>query len=250
MSEVPTSAEDALSRLREAILAGELSPGERLHQNDLAQRFGISRTPLRTALTALAQSGLVEYESNKGFRVSSQSGENIRDAFLVRAELEALACSLAASRLTPDEITAMRALLAEGDRLLEGSVLRPENLEPYRAMNVALHAAIITAAANPWLRRAIENLFNIPMLSDRVILWEDHAIILRSHDDHHRMVRALAQSDGARASAIMREHIIFSAEYLLDKPGLMAEPPTGQKPREAKRPGHRVLPDLHAEDNA
>lgn len=224
MSDIPTSAEDARKKLREAILTGSLVPGERLHQNDLAQRFGISRTPLRTALTALAQSGLVEYESNKGYRVRSHSGTNIRDAFLVRAELEALACTIAAARLTTAEVAAMRALVAEGDRMLDGDVLLTENLEPYRAMNVALHGAIIDAAANPWLQGAIENLFNIPMLSDRVILWRDHAVILRSHDDHHRIVRALANGDGARAGAIMREHIIFSAEYLLDKFEQPAQP--------------------------
>ena len=203
MTDTPTSAECAVSRLREAIMTGALRPGERLNQSQLAERFGISRTPLRTALTALAQSGLVDYESNKGFRVRSHSSAQIRAAFILRAELEALACTLATPRLDAQGLRLLQDLLDQGDELTSGAGLAAGNLEPYRAMNVGFHGTILQAADNQWLRDAIENLFNIPMLSDRVILWEDQDIIRRSHDDHHRIVRAFRQRDGARAAAIM-----------------------------------------------
>jgi len=245
MAETITSAECVVSKLREAIMTGDLRPGARLNQSVLAARFGISRTPMRTALTALAQSGLVDYESNKGFRVRRHSRDEIRAAFLVRAELEALACTLAAPRLDDTGLRKLRGLLVTGDALLEGDSLRPENLEPYRAMNVAFHGAILDAASNPWLRNALENLFNIPMLSDRVILWEDHAVILRSHDDHHRIIRALGQRDGARASAIMREHVTYSVDYMLETLGTR----TDTQGRQAGMFGFDPIIDIFKEEN-
>lgn len=244
MTETPTSAESAVSKLREAIMTGELRPGERLNQSLLADRFGISRTPLRTALTALAQSGLVDYESNKGFRVRRHSRDQIRSAFLVRAELEALACTIAAPRMEEPGLQKMRALLAVGDELLAGTELRPENLEPYRSMNVAFHGAILEAANNPWLGSALENLFNVPMLSDRVILWEEHSIILRSHHDHHRIVKALTQRDGARASAIMREHVMYSVDYMLEKLGTR----TDSQGRRPEMFGYGPITDIFKEE--
>lgn len=215
--EIQTTTEVATQRVREAILRGEIAPGARLHQVSLAEQLGISRTPLRAALVALTHSGLVSYESNRGYRVREFSADQIRDSFLVRAELEALACKLAAKRITRAELAELDGLLALGDRLLEGGVLKPENHAAYRDMNVRLHQLIKQAAVSPWIIDFVSRLHNVPLGSDRIILWEDWEIIHRSHDDHHRIVRALKLGDGERAAAIMREHIIFAQEYLLSE---------------------------------
>lgn len=211
-----TTAELATERMREAILRGEIAPGSRLHQVSLAERFGISRTPLRAALAALTHSGLVTYESNRGYRVREYSHQQIRNSFSIRAELEAVACRLAADRITPAQQAELDALVALGDRLLAGGVLRPENLGPYREMNVRFHR-LIQDAASPWIVDFVGRLHNVPLSSDRIILWEDWDVIHRSHDDHHRIARALAQRDGERAAAIMKEHILFAQEYLLQE---------------------------------
>lgn len=212
-----TNVESAVQRLREAILAGELQPGQRLHQNQIAEMLGVSRTPLRSALSMLAETGLVVYESNKGFRVREYSPEQIRHAFVVRAELEALACQLAAPNMTDDAVQELRTLADTGDALLAGTSLRPDNHAAYRDMNVTFHANIIKYAANPWLKEMIDRIYNVPLISDRVIIWKDREIFLRTHDDHHRIAHALGRRDGARASALMREHVIFSIEYMLDQ---------------------------------
>nr|WP_172330351.1 GntR family transcriptional regulator [Mangrovicoccus sp. HB161399] len=215
MSDASTSTEIAVARLRETILRGELRPGDKLHQDQLAEMLGVSRTPLRTALTALTQSGLVVYESNRGFRVREFSYEEMVGAFEVRAELEAMACRKAAANMTTEVAERLAALVEEGDALLAPGELVADNLGSYRQMNVAFHDLVIRIAGNPWIRDFVERLHDVPMASDRIIMWRDYDVIRRSHDDHRRIARALARGQGDRAGAIMHEHITYALEHLL-----------------------------------
>ena len=80
-----TSADSAATAIREMILSGQFMPGERLHQDHLAETLGVSRTPLRTALARLAQDGLIDYEPNRGYRIRRFLVSDIREAFAVRA---------------------------------------------------------------------------------------------------------------------------------------------------------------------
>ena len=211
-----TSSEQVLERLREVILRGELLPGEKLHQDRLADTLGVSRTPLRTALTALTQSGLVVYEANRGFRVREFSFDEMLAAFRVRAELEALACKLAAPRISDADLVFLKHLVVLGNSLIEGGVLRTEVLSEYRQMNVDFHTTILRASGNEWIQTFIDQLHNVPLASDRVIMWHDYNVIARSHDDHRRIAKALAVRDGTRAAGIMYEHIVFAADHLTD----------------------------------
>ena len=119
LTETHTSMELAVEKLREAILSGTLLPGDKLHQDRLAEMLGISRTPLRAALTSLTQAGLVTYESNRGFAVREFSLDEVAGAFAVRAELEAMACRLAAANMTEEDARHLAGLVNDGDRLLE-----------------------------------------------------------------------------------------------------------------------------------
>lgn len=211
-----TSAELAAQKLREAILSGELRPGAKIHQNQIAEQLGVSRTPLRTALSMLMESNLVVYESNKGFKVREFSADHIRQAFIVRAELEGLACQLAAKNMTDARAEQLYNLTLEGDRLLANEKLLPEHQSAYRQMNVCFHTNIIEYSHNTLLREMIDRVHNVPLISDRVIIWQSRDIFIRTHDDHHRIARALAHGDGARAKALMHEHVTFSIEYMLN----------------------------------
>ena len=90
-----TKADELALELEQAIVRGELAPGQVLRQEELSERYGVSRTPVREALRRLAALGLVSFEPNRGVRVRTLSRDELREAFLVRAELESLATELA-----------------------------------------------------------------------------------------------------------------------------------------------------------
>src|SRR5246127_255495 len=99
-----TKADDIALVIEEAIVSGELAPGSVLRQEQLSERFGVSRTPVREALRRVAATGLVSFEPNRGVRVRTLSRDDLREAFLVRAELEALVTAEAAAKITPEEL--------------------------------------------------------------------------------------------------------------------------------------------------
>ena len=212
---MPSAAEVA-AVLRERVLSGEFAPGERLHQAPLSEALGVSRTPLREALSQLANQGLLVYEPNRGYEVRAFSIDEIVGAFDVRSRLEGLACALAARRgLSEEALATLSACVAEGDRILAKGVLVPEDLEPYRRMNVDFHETIIRGAANPFVDDFVRQCHNVPLASDRVFVWERHDVIWRSHDDHHRILDAIAERDAGRAEDLMREHVYFAGRILL-----------------------------------
>jgi GntR family transcriptional regulator of vanillate catabolism len=211
-----TSADQAALQLRELILEGTLEPGAPLRQEDLARQLGVSRTPLRTALATLSRDGLVDYAANRGYRVRRFVIGDVVAAFEARAALEAEACRLAGRRDHPEHFHAgLAEAIATGDAILSGGSLQPALLADYRRMNVGFHGAILDASGNRWLSEFVRRTHEVPMASDRIILWEDYAIIRRSHDDHHRIAKALRAGDGERAGRIMHEHVIFAGEVLV-----------------------------------
>lgn len=211
-----TSTQNTAKILREKILEGVFPPGTILRQEALAQELRVSRTPLRTALAELAQDGLVTYEANRGYTVRSFNVDDIRAAFEVRANLEGLACRLAAPRITEAQIERLQRCVFDGDRILSKGILDPNDLAPYRRLNVEFHETIIAASANPWITDFVNRTHNVPLASDRVFHWEDHAIIFRSHNDHHRILNALSTGNAIRAEALMWEHVTNAGDVLVE----------------------------------
>src|SRR3954447_26126423 len=109
MSLESTKADDIAVVIEEAIVSGELAPGSVLRQEQLSERFEVSRTPVREALRRLAALGLVSFEPNRGVRVRSVSPAELREAYLVRAELESLATEVATTRMTAADLEALDA---------------------------------------------------------------------------------------------------------------------------------------------
>lgn len=210
-----TLAQDVTETLRDWILHGQLRPGARLEEIPLAEQLGVSRTPVRAALGTLANEGLIDHQPKRGYLVRGFDVEEIVAAYEVRSVLEGLACRSAAARgLTEAQESRLKSSLAQGDRILAGGQLRAEDHEPYQEMNVAIHDTLLEASGNPWVTRFAEQAQNIPFASDRIILWDDHAIILRSHGDHHRIVEAVIARDSARAEQLMREHVYYAGVIL------------------------------------
>ena len=211
----PTSAGEVAELLRERILSGEIAPGERLQQVPLSEELGVSRTPLREALALLARDGLLDYAPNRGYAVRAFRLSDVEQAFEARGRLESLAARLCAQNGMPEAVLErLRECVAGGDRILAKGILDPDDLPAYRAINVCFHETILETAGNRWVIDFVRQCHNVPLASDRVFIWQDYDLIKRSHDDHHRILWALAARDPERADYLMREHIFFAGDTL------------------------------------
>ncbi len=212
-----TLADHVTQTLRDWVLHGILSPGERLEEIPLAEKLGVSRTPIRAALASLGNEGLLEHLPKRGYSVRVYQSEDIIGAYEVRAVLEGLACRRAAQKgLSGLAISKLKACLAQGDAILGKGTLLPEDHHPYQQMNITLHETLLAAAENPWVTRFATQAQAAPFASDRIMLWDDYGVINRSHNDHHRIVTAVIERDGTRAEQLMREHIYFAGLLLKD----------------------------------
>lgn len=237
-----TLAQSVTEQLRDWILHGQVRPDTRLEEIPLAEKMGVSRTPVRAALGTLAHEGLINHQPKRGYVVRRFDIHEIVAAYEVRSVLEGLACRSAAIRgLTDAQTQGLKTSLAEGDRILAHGRLRPQDHAPYQEMNVVIHNTLIEASGNLWVTRFAEQAQNIPFASDRIVLWDDHPTILRSHGDHHRIIEAVVARESGRAEELMREHVyysgvIFRANYqkmLGDEAAASADP----RPARAHRPG-------------
>ncbi|UOM32562.1 GntR family transcriptional regulator [Acuticoccus sp. I52.16.1] len=202
-------------RLRAMILEGDYMPGSHLQEVPVAEAMGVSRTPVRAALAALEREGLLDYVPKRGFAVRVFSREEIADKYFVRSVLEgAAAGQCARCGISEADLATLDAALADGDRILAGGRLDPDDLPAYRQMNNQFHRTITTASGSAGTADLVRQIGQIPFLSDRIILWHDYKLIDRSHDDHHRVRDAIATRDPARAEALMREHVSFMGQVV------------------------------------
>lgn len=202
-------------RLREMILSGAFAPGERLEEPALAKVLNVSRTPIRGALSALGQEGLLTYRPQRGHVVRKASLSDVLDAYTVRGRLESLACRLLAERGADAEtLGVLNECLAEGERILAPGVLTDDGYMPWREMNNRLHQTILNATGNAVLIELTARTLNLPLTSSRVVHWVDFAAIRRSHDHHAVIVEAIARRQPERAEAMMTEHILVSADFV------------------------------------
>lgn len=229
-----TLSEHVTETLRGWILAGRFKPGERIEEIPAASLLGVSRTPVRAALSRLASEGLIDYQAKRGYLVRAFDLDMILAAYEVRSVLEGLACRRAAQKgLTPAQAQRLQDCLALGDRILAQGTLLPEDHAPYQQMNVDLHNTLMEAAGNAWLDRFVKQAHQIPYASDRLVLWDvSHAVILRSHGDHHRVVEAVLERDAPRAETLMREHVYYAGVILRDN-YQVAGPATHKQPLNA-----------------
>jgi GntR family transcriptional regulator of vanillate catabolism len=202
-------------QLRAKILNGEFLPGSRLHEGPLAEMMDVSRTPIRAALIALAQEGLLNYRPQRGYVVRKISLKEVLNAYTVRGRLEGLACRLAAEQgVTEETLRILRECLAEGDRILSSGVLTDEGHDRWVHMNERLHQTILAASDNSLLVELTARTLSFPLTSARVVHWVDYPAMRRSHDHHWAIVDAIERRQPSRAEAIMVEHIFISSDYI------------------------------------
>lgn len=205
--------ETVLMQLRDLILGGEFEPGRRLAEQQLAERLGSSRTPVRAALVTLEQEGLIEANETGGYLVRQFTAREVADAIAVRGHLEGLAARLVAEHgLTRQLSQELQSCLAEGDAALQAQPLGVEDYARYAAMNDRFHALILEASGNRALQRAIRLNDKLPfapasaMLPMQGPLAMDRDWMLYAHRQHHMLFDALQRGEGARAQALAEEH--------------------------------------------
>jgi GntR family transcriptional regulator of vanillate catabolism len=197
-----------MDQIREAILDGSVSAGERINEVRFSRTLDVSRTPVRAALQALAGEGLLDYAPNRGFTVREFPLDAIVDAYEIRASLEGVAARFAAERgLSPEERTIIERSLVAGDRLLERGSFEPGDLTIYRGINGDFHDTLLSAARNRMLAEMIRICHHVPMSSSRNIVAFEHRYVRRRHDDHHRIYEAVMAREPHRAEILMREHV-------------------------------------------
>jgi DNA-binding GntR family transcriptional regulator len=183
---MPTSVAD---HIRTMILRRELLPGERLIQSELADRLGVSRTPIREALQKLASEGLVTLSPYKGAHVAKLSLSHLEEIYHVRIAIEAQIGYLAAQHITPDELGEMRQLVEQMKRELEAGELG-SLLELNRQVNMIL---FIASRSKHLSELAIEymNLANLYRQMHFTTRERSQRII----DDHQELLAALEEGD-------------------------------------------------------
>ena len=222
MTLTSTKADDIALVIEEAIVSGELAPGSVLRQEQLSERFNVSRTPVREALRRLAALGLVSFEPNRGVRVRTISREDLREAFLVRAELESLVTGIAAPKMTDADLAELVAAQMRFHRLTEelrsrepGRDRRSLTAEWVRA-NHAFHDVIYRVADVPYIEaiaKSARRTFSGPAVwapGDRTI-----DTLYAANDRQHQAIRQALEARSAEgARALAREHVLSSFELL------------------------------------
>lgn len=189
-----TVTEQVLSQLRELIISGELAPGARIDQGDLAQRFGVSVVPVREALARLQSSGLVRIVPHRGVFVEAISADELVDIYNVRELLEEHAARLAAEHLTERDLLALDQIYEQMTAAGDAS-----DFDAYLALNRAFHFTIYRAAGRAYLLQIIEQLWD---RSTRYRLVQLHAIPGRTREALFELQAILAACRRRDADAI------------------------------------------------
>ena len=203
--------QDAYATLRDAVVAGELAPSERLVEQELGERYGFSRATVRTALVRLEQDGLVVRERHRGARVRLVSEREAIEILEARAALEAVAARHAAGNATEEDVAELRAITAEMERLREAG-----DLLAMSDCNAQLHRRILELSGHETVRRVTATLnWQMVRFQYRTILAPGRPE--RSLAEHRAIVDAIASGDGEAAEVAMRTHLSQVARALHER---------------------------------
>ena len=203
-----------LERLRALILTGEYGPDERLVEEQLAERLGVSRTPVRQALTMLEAEGLVEIAPNRGATVCSFSTEDVWDIYDLRAVLEGHAARRAAGRITTGELARLRELTGEMEGLAGRFEDHEEEIRTLVGLNQEFHGTTVEASRNRRLQRLINRTVEIPLMFKAFFWYTPHERVSSNHY-HRQILGALERGDADRAEIIMREHVYEGRDFVI-----------------------------------
>lgn len=211
--------------LRRAILEQQFKPGQRLIETEVAEMLGVSRTPVREALSKLEAEGLVDLVPTGGVVVRNCQ-EEFEEIYGLRQRVEGYAANLAARRITPEELATLEAACARALDAVDSA-----SLEVRAELNNTFHQLLTEASHSPRLIR-LTNGYREYFLSQRTLQFYDRDTAVRHHTQHRRIVEALRRHDGDRAERLIAEH--FQSALVVIRAALRsgrdAPPASEQKP--------------------
>lgn len=195
--------------LRDAILTGKLVPGERLMENQLAEKLGVSRTPVREALRMLELENLVELVPRKGAQVLDMSEKDIINILEVRSALEGLATALACEKMKKEELQRLKNIQGEFERAIsEGDKERIVQIDE------DFHDVILASTENDKLINIYNNL-RIQLFRYRMAHVKLDSAITAIVAHHRSIIRALENHDAEEGASVAQGHIKYHTEFIL-----------------------------------
>ena len=208
--------------LREKILAGDLAPATRLLEVSVAEELGISRTPVRDALSRLAEEGLLDRGSRGGFIVRSFTLADVLDAIELRGVMEGTAARLAAERgIQIETMARFEQVVYRMDAIFDsnGRVL---DLEAYGQLNMQFHLLLSRLSGSMIVERELQRVSSLPFASPSAFIHEQpndtsfRLSLVAAQAQHRALVEAIAKREGFRAETVAREHARIARQNLED----------------------------------
>ena len=195
--------------LERRILSGELAPGKKLNEEDVAVMFDVSRGPVREAFRALESAGLLRVEKNRGVFVRQVSVDEADEIYEVRAGVDELIGRLLAARITPAQLAELRSLLRKMQQQAKA-----RNVAEYYPLNVRFHETLARFTGNRALVGTYQRLVNALHLYRRETLARGPDSFPISTREHAEIVEAIASGDADRAGKLLYQHAMESRDRL------------------------------------
>jgi DNA-binding GntR family transcriptional regulator len=200
-------ADRIYTNLKDRIFTGNIKPGNRLFEAEVASNYQASRTPVREAFRRLEQDFLVERIAQGGVRIPEIDMASVEDLFNLRSVLESYAIELACERITPEQVTLLRQIRAQAFELLKLETVNNEYvLRQFVELNSQFHDTIYRATGSKFLVRAINNLREI-VLSMRVMSVQADNACHQSWEEHSLLIDYLSRGDKTAALSLIKIHI-------------------------------------------
>lgn len=213
-----TRSLEVTREIRDRVLDGSYPGGSRMNEIELATALGVSRTPIRGALSTLAAEGLLDYTPNSGYVVRGYSAADIAEIYTVRANLDGLAARLAAENGFDDAGRgAVHRVLDESMALIRSGAWDESVRGAWDALNSRFHNLVYEAARNEFLVHLLKRSTDIPIVSHLRFQMFDAPYMERAHEEHVEIADAIVNRQPRRAEALETEHCYRAGRRLVEQ---------------------------------
>lgn len=219
-SDAISNTDKAVNELRRLIFSGQLSPGSNHFEQDLADRLGMSRTPVREAALLLESQGLVEIQPRRGIRVQGLSVDEMADIYDVLGVLESLAAERVAGRISDGILSAAELVLLRESTAQMQRALAREDREAWAMADEVFHTELVRLADNSHLENTVVRTLD-QVRRARMMTLHLRPLPTRSTRDHEAVLEAISAGDGHRARDLHAAHRRHARDVMVELLGRM-----------------------------